>query len=309
MEVLKTHFTFSESIKKWATLLSLNVFLTAGAVAQMTFGTGFLIGGANYSGDLSGDEISSIIAQTLPSAGILFELSPTPSIKLRSQISISAIQGADRLSTKTWQKERNLDFRSTIFEGALIGELHILKWLPQASNWISSPYLFGGVAFFSFNPRTKYKGEWIDLQPLGTEGQGLAAYPEKTPYDRTSFSFPVGAGWEIALNESVTVALELGWRWTLTDYLDDLSGTYADYETLRIGNGDLAALMAYRFHEISGINEPYPFGEGSIRGNPDVNDIYAMGVLKVVYHWNNKYSNVYKSPRKRRRKAMKCPSF
>ena len=32
---------------------------------------------------------------------------------------------------------------------------------------------FVGVGGFYFNPKAKYEGKWVSLQPLGTEGQGL----------------------------------------------------------------------------------------------------------------------------------------
>lgn len=290
-------------------IIFLWLYIPRTSSAQIEYGSGFILGGANYSGDLSGAKISPTIAQMLPAFGVLLDIQPVNGIRLRMQIAYAQVQGADRFSNKIWQKERNLDFKTGIIEGAIISELHLLKWIPATAEWISSPYIFGGIALFNFNPRTKYKGDWIYLQPLGTEGQGLSEYPNKRPYEKTTFSFPMGAGLEININETVSVALELGWRWTLTDYLDDLSGTYADYDVLKNGNGDLAALLAYRKHELSGVIEPYPFKEGAIRGNPDVNDIYAMGMLKIVYHWNRKFSHVFKNNSNRRRKAQKCPSF
>jgi hypothetical protein len=294
-------------MKQLSLIFLLNISFFGILNTQISYGAGFLLGGSNYAGDMSGDDIFTIIGQTLPAGGALFEISPINSIKLRTQFSIASVQGADRLSAKVWQKERNLDFKSNIFEAALMVEVHVLKMAPNLSNMIFSPYILGGIAIFHFNPRTKYKGDWIDLQPLGTEGQGL--YPYKLAYKKNNLSFPLGAGLLFALSDDVSVSLEFVWRWTLTDYLDDLSGTYADYETLRLGNGELAALMAYRFHEISGVIEPYPFQEGSIRGNSDVNDVYAMGMLKVVYHWKSKYSNVYKINSRRPRYAVKCPTF
>jgi hypothetical protein len=42
-----------------------------------------------------------------------------------------------------------------------------------------TPFLFGGIAVFKFNPTTEAAdGNTYELQPLGTEGQGTTEYPD-----------------------------------------------------------------------------------------------------------------------------------
>ncbi len=83
-----------------------------------------------------------------------------------------------------------------------------------------------GIGIFTFNPEARFGGdEWIDLQPLGTEGQWLAdpenRYPE--PYELTQFNIPFGGGLRFRLSRRWDMEVEIGWRKTFTDYLDDVA--------------------------------------------------------------------------------------
>ena len=273
-----------------------------------TIELGGFVGGSNYSGDMTTDEISAILVQTLPAAGLFVKMHHHPAFHYRVQFMATAVKGADSYASKDWQKLRNLSFVSNIFELSAILEIHFLK-LNGRSNFIFSPYMFGGIGGFYFNPRTKYQGSWVYLQPLGTEGQGLSEYPEKDPYSLTNLALPIGGGITYEVNDRISVGLELGWRITFTDYIDDLSGRYADYNTLYEGSGSLAALLAYREHEITGVTEPYPFEEGAIRGNPDVKDYYASGTFSISYLMSAKNNKRYRRPNRRRSNTTKCPSF
>jgi hypothetical protein len=275
---------------------------------QRTVQLGGALGGANYSGDLSTDELSTILPLTLPAGGVYLKMYSNPAIQLKVQLLFAQIQGSDALSQKEWQIARNLDFRSSVFELSTQLEFHPLHLL-MSREPIVSPYFFGGAGLFYFNPTTKFNEQRIDLRPLGTEGQGLENYPEKQYYSLTSVSIPIGAGVSIQWSPRITVSVELGWHWTFTDYLDDVSGTYADYNALYNGNGQLAALLAYREHELTGVVEPYPFAEGAIRGNPDVNDIYALGLICISYTIQDSSNQRYRGFKRKKRHRVKCPSF
>ncbi len=125
-------------------------------------------------------------------------------------------------------KFRNTNFRSSISEIALVGEFH-----PLAVSYLKppprlSPYVAAGIGYFTFNPQTNYKGNWIDLKPLRTEGQGFAEYPDRKEYKLASISLPLGAGLKYELSPFFTVRGEVLFRYTLTDYLDDAKSTSVD---------------------------------------------------------------------------------
>jgi hypothetical protein len=94
----------------------------------------------------------------------------------------------------------------------------------------ASAYLSAGIAGFYFNPRTLYQDSWVELQPLGTEGQGLPGYADK--YNRFQLAVPVGIGFKIKPGDRSSFGLTFGYRHTFTDYLDDVSGNYPDLQQL-----------------------------------------------------------------------------
>jgi hypothetical protein len=143
--------------------------------------------------------------------------------------------------------------------------------------FIVYPYAFLGVGVFHFNPYTYDKtGKRTYLQPLGTEGQGLAAYPDRKPYSLTQLCLPVGGGIKINLNKKYDLIYELGGRVLFTDYLDDVSTTYVNMQALMINSRPKAAELAYRQ-----TTAPFP-NEGDIRGNPKVKDWYFVTGLKLL---------------------------
>ncbi|RYD73305.1 MAG: hypothetical protein EOP53_20330, partial [Sphingobacteriales bacterium] len=94
---------------------------------------------------------------------------------------------------------RNLSFRTNITEIAAIAEFHplfaFIDWAERDGDPPRlSPYVLGGVSYFTFNPQANLNGRWVDLQPLRTEGQGFAEYPDRKPYKLNGIAIPVGAG-------------------------------------------------------------------------------------------------------------------
>jgi hypothetical protein len=86
-----------------------------------------------------------------------------------------------------------------------------------------SPYVIAGVGWFHFNPQAELKGKWVDLQPLSTEGQGFAEYPDRKPYTLSQFNIPLGLGIRYEMTGMFNVRLEFIHRRLFTDYLDDAS--------------------------------------------------------------------------------------
>jgi hypothetical protein len=96
------------------------------------------------------------------------------------------------------------------------------------------------------NPKTKYNGEWIDLQELGTEGQGTELNSDDR-YKLFQFSIPIGVGIKFSLGKFIVLGLEYGVRKTFTDYIDDVkSDTYIDALELSKTNGPLSAKLSNR---------------------------------------------------------------
>ena len=170
---------------------------------------------------------------------------------------------------------RNLSFRSPLTELFIRTEFNFFPYgLRYGTQKRWTPFIFCGFAIFKFNPQAQYEGVWYDLQPLGTEGQGTLAYPDRQHYKLIEMSMPFGLGVRWRLSESAHLAVEYGWRLTGTDYLDDISTTYVGSEVLsgEDGGGEMAAILADRSGEV---DPGYVNAIGIKRGDDSLNDWYA----------------------------------
>lgn len=178
---------------------------------------------------------------------------------------------------------RNTNFRSRISEVSLVTELHPLFIFINYEERESdpprlSPYLLGGVSYFTFNPQTEYNGKWIDLQPLSTEGQGFTKYTDKKVYKLQQLNIPVGLGFKYELSRVVNVRGEYIYRILQTDYLDDVSTVYSDpswYSEYFTG-AKLANAIALSDRQRIKVTGP-----GGKRGSPKQKDAYFSFNLKV----------------------------
>ncbi|MCB0636984.1 MAG: hypothetical protein KDC54_10230, partial [Lewinella sp.] len=171
-------------------------------------------------------------------------------------------------------KDRGLNFRTPITELALTAEWNIFR-LGNPSGLQFAPYLFAGGSVFRFNPEGRLEDNWVELQPLGTEGQGLPGYDE--PYSLTQVAIPVGAGLKFIIKERVTIGLEVGFRKTFTDYLDDVSSRTVNYLDVLSGNGSLAAQLSNPT-----IKDPEVVDFTYVRGGDSL-DAYLFGGVTLSF--------------------------
>lgn len=152
-------------------------------------------------------------------------------LSLRLQLALGSVSGADADSPDFRNQIRNLDFKSHLFEGSFIVEGNLLGFQPRGHEKMFSPYVFVGIGIFNFNSHTTHFDPNLDnqivyLQPLNTEGQGSATFTNRPAYARTQVSIPMGLGVKYAINSNISIGLEVGFRPTFTDYLDDVGQTY-----------------------------------------------------------------------------------
>ena len=200
---------------------------------------GFSLNAMNYFGDVtpSTSFASFRFGATRPNVGIYVQRRLYPRISARLAVNYGQITGDDALAADEngadarFRYNRNMNFKNDILEGSLVGVIDLIE---NRNNYLKRPdfvpYVFGGVAVFYHNPkgedrRTGSAGEFVRLQPLKTEGQ-------ETAYSQTQFAIPFGGGIRYRINRNFDAALEIGWRKTFTDYLDDVSGTYANGKQL-----------------------------------------------------------------------------
>ena len=191
--------------------------------------------------------------------------------------------------TTNQRYERNLNFRSPISEFIFATELYPVYIFGKFNqdHFPSSlqPYVLGGIGYFHFNPQTKLNNNWIDLQPLHTEGEGFAEYPDRKIYSLNQINFPLGIGAKYEAASWLNLRLELVWRILTTDYLDDVSSRYIDpkYFPSYLTGTKLTQALILNDRHLPGAETAHPDG---IRGNPKNNDSYFNLNFKVSFIFN-----------------------
>lgn len=212
-------------------------------------------------------------------------------IAVRTTLNYALIKGDDKFSGDLNRLNRNLSFRSSLFEFGTQFEFYVLHgsgktYVSQVSGFLDkfSLYMYGGASLIHFNPKAYYENEWVALQPLGTEGQGIPC-SGKAKYNRWAFAFPIGLGAKYELTRRIGLGVQIANRYTTTDYMDDASGSYYNNDRIRAYYGPVAAALADR-HIDPETNQPsqtpYPHST-PFRGNPDFNDSYFFFVVNVHY--------------------------
>lgn len=191
------------------------------------------------------------------------------------------ITSADSLSSNQHERLRNLSFRNRITEVSTDLEFNFFKYVLGHPRYNFTPYLFVGVGVFFHNPQAELNGEWFDLQPLGTEGQNFTGDSGLRPYKLYQVCVPFGGGLKWSMSNHLTIGLEVGYRATYTDYLDDISTQYYSIEVLETGPDGLnAAALADRSIELTTV----PIGEeGRQRGDSRETDAYIFSGISISY--------------------------
>ena len=259
---------------------------------------GIMAGLANYYGDLQPKLWASYGYQ--PMAGIIYKYFMTPRLGLRFGASYTNLTAADSLSNIPTDKARNLSFRTHLFE--VHGAVEV-NFLPiEVFRRKATPYIFGGISVFYFDPFAETPtGERVYLRPLSTEGQGLPMYPDRKQYSLVNVAFPVGGGFKFFIGKTLMLTTELGFRYTNTDYLDDVSKSYVNLDTLQAYKGKLARAMSYRGNTLPGWRGDNP-NYGFQRGDSKSNDWYWYGNLTVTI-----FFRAFGNPKEYLK--TKCPGF
>ncbi|MEN0002800.1 MAG: DUF6089 family protein [Bacteroidota bacterium] len=252
-------------------LLAIAILIGFGLHAQH-FEVGLMAGASNYMGDLSNNSNTVYLSETGATGGLFARYNFNDWVALRLNGQYGWISGEDANSSEEVVRLRNLSFRSNIYEAALIGEFNILGYQPYNNERMFSPYVFAGIALAWFNPRAEYQGETYDLQPLGTEGQGIPG--REAAYGTSTFAIPLGLGFKYSINDTWNLGFEVGARRAFTDYLDDVSTTYVAFDELLAANGELAAALGNRTGELENIDVPTQVPTGTRRGDNSSADWY-----------------------------------
>jgi opacity protein-like surface antigen len=237
---------------------------------------GILLGASYYLGDLNTVHFN----QSSPAAGLVIRKNIDKRFAYKGEIMYVNLRSDERGSDDTIAASRGLHFRSPVYELSGQVEFNFLPYDPGNPLYTWTPFVYGGVSIFNFNPQAENaatNGEWVDLQEMGTEGQGSTTFPDRKKYSLIQFSAALGGGVKIAVSNSFNIIIEYSTRKTFTDYLDDVSTTYP--------GGDLADMTP------EAISKSDPSGthlKDEQRGNADKNDWYSFAGITLSFKLANK---------------------
>lgn len=256
------------------------------------------LGATNFLGELGGsDESGSNFVKDFEfsqtrmggTAGIRYWIARR--VAIQSAFSFGYVRGDDSKTNNEFRQNRNLHFRSPILEGQLRLEYNLIaekkghrynlrKVRGRPGNNVTLD-VFAGIAGFWFNPQAQYQDVWYNLQPLGTEGQNYIDTRE--PYSRISMSIPFGFQVKYIINRKWSVGLEFGPRFSFTDYIDDVSTTYADPDLVSIAAGGNYIAGELADPSFSRSTDPNMTAAGQQRGNSFDDDLYMFMFATVNY--------------------------
>jgi hypothetical protein len=273
-------------------VISFLILITTSSLsAQFRWDAGIKAGASNYLGDLGGKAqsrrnfVSDMkLAETKMSFGAFARYKLKNEISINTSYNYGRIAGDDKLSANPGRHNRNLNFRNDIHELAVQGEYYFysIEDLGHSYTFQNSfrAYAGFGVAAFHHNPKAFYKGEWVPLAPLRTEG-------EAKPYSNFGIAIPMTLGIYFTINKYYRLGWDICWRKTFTDYLDDVSTTYAAPSVLP---NALSIALANRSGELS---LPYAVAANYVpqskRGDPTHKDTYIFTTFNFSYVFRGRW--------------------
>jgi hypothetical protein len=230
-------------------------------------------GAAYYMGDLE-DGITPKNIRYQAALGLSYRL--TERLTARGEFRYYRITG-QQADTRVWYN--NLSFRSDNFDGFVGVQIDLQKFSNQPR---LNPYLLVGLGATSINPKANYQGTWYSLPPLQTEG---------IAYSRLAAIVVGGIGMSVSVNDYCNIGIELSDNFANSDYLDDVSTNYPDFN----GRTGIALTLTDRRPELGlAANEA-----GNIRGNSRVKDSYGFLSVRVEYLLASRFRN-------KERRKLRC---
>ena len=247
--------------------------------AQEGWEAGPWAGAAHYFGDLN---TNFKLHKPGGAAGFSARYNFNNRVGMKLTGSYAEISADDALSDNIYERARNLSFKSVIVEGNAQLEFNFLPYTHGSKDEFFTPYIYGGIAVFYFNPIAELDGTEYELRTLGTEGQ----FKGEEYYSVTgAVSFGMGLKMDLSYRWSFNV--DLGIRSTFTDYLDDVSTVYADPKDLKRSRGEISPLLADRSIIIEGVNDGSLSNAGRQRGDNTSKDAYAFLGVSLLYYFGD----------------------
>jgi hypothetical protein len=283
------------------------ILLSSGLVRAQKVDVGVLLGGSYYYGDV----VNSLDLKSIgPSAGAFIRYRIGQRLALRAFAGYAKIQGDDKNSTSDWQVSRNWNFESTITEGSLIAEFNLKADRNTGRRFMNPlvPYVFAGVGYFTFDPKTDINGTLVSTAPLKLSG---------ISYATSAICVPVGLGFRYYIAKKFQLGFEMGIRYTTTSYLDDIApeNRYVDPDittspsiTRLIYSRSISDKNIGDYRSKMGTPKDV-YGSGIVNRIIQNSDFYFMYGLTAAYTIGGKSGRGGRGGRGPSGKAIRCPRF
>src|SRR6185312_8103392 len=210
-------------------------------------------------------------------------------LAVRGNLFFGTLTADDSQSPSSSQRERNLNFKSPVDELSAQVEFNFLEYELGNPKHPFTPFIFAGFGMFKMNPQGQVGDQWVDLQPLRTEGQGTSANSSH-PYHLLQPCIPFGVGIKTNFSKTICITIEWGMRKTFTGYIDDVSKSYVAPSVLLAAdgvNGPMAVAMADR-----STNPDKASDVGEQRGNGK-KDWYSFAGIILSFRVHSTHEHCY----------------
>ncbi len=229
--------------------------------AQKGVEIGGHVGLAHYFGDLNPD-----FSITDPGLAIGFKMRRNfnERVSVGGGVDYARISGTDADSNNQFQLDRNLNFRSNVFDFNTSIEFNFFPYLHGSDDQYYTPYIFTGFSILSYNPVADFQGESHPLRELMTEG---------VDYGLATATWFYGMGFKWDYNRDWSFNINLSGRNSASDYIDDVSGLYPDSAPPSAIGAALSNPST-----VDGFGAP-----GTQRGNSEANDkvfFLSIGLMR-----------------------------
>jgi len=275
--------------------------------AQWNWDIGGSAGMVSYIGDIGGTNAKKLsdlqLSKTRWNIGGFVRYRADKRLYIKCSLESIRLMGDDQLSSEPSRKYRNLSFRNDIWDLGLTAELVLYENTDLGHRYSYRDgfrlYLFTGANLIYSNPKAYYDGQWIPLQPLKTEG---------VKYSRIVGAIPMGIGVCFKIQRRHRIGVEINYRKTNSDYLDDISGNWANPAKMNPTAAELSNRNPELSNQPEGISGNYGWhddGSGhnmnkAPRGNPNNKDSFVMFTFTYSYVLRSK-SKYFKARQKARR--------
>ena len=305
-------------MRKLLIFLVLALTASLSGYCQYNVDYGFSLGASNYLGEIGGGigsrrggVVDMKLNFTKWALGGFYRYRVSPKIAVKASLNYIRLSGDDSKTLNPSRRARNLNFKNDMIELTGVGEYYIYKVNDVGRTGRYSTdfnlYLYGGIGVFYSNPKGQNSaGDWVSLKPLETEG---------VSYSNINLAIPLGIGFYYTIQRKYRIGLEIGWRTTFTDYIDDVSTVFAndfdglsnktDQEVIDQINADNGFVQG----DDEFLKQEY-FETGNKRGDPEHNDSYMTATVNFSWairgkskFYKAKHSWVLGKKKRRRRKS------